>query len=44
MIMDFWPKSVLHHTKLVAATLFLFLASMAPITFLMGRRVIERLF
>ena len=44
MIMDFWPKSVLHHTKLVAATLFLFLASITPITFLIKQRVIERLF
>ncbi|HET6770080.1 MAG TPA: succinate dehydrogenase, cytochrome b556 subunit [Actinomycetota bacterium] len=44
MIMDFWPRSVLHHTKLVGATVFLFLASMAPITYIMGRRVLERLF
>ena len=44
MIMDFWPGSVVHHAKLVVGTVFLFLASMAPITFLMGRRVLERLF
>ncbi len=43
MIMDFWPRSVLHHGKLVAVTLFLFLASMAPITFFMGRRILDRL-
>jgi succinate dehydrogenase / fumarate reductase cytochrome b subunit len=44
MIMDFWPGSVVHHNKLVVATVSIFLASMAPITFLMGRRVLERLF
>jgi len=43
MIMDFWPKSLLYHRQLTWTTLGLFAASMAPITWLMGRRIIEKI-
>jgi succinate dehydrogenase / fumarate reductase cytochrome b subunit len=44
MIVDFWPKAALHNSKLVFGTLALFGASMAPITYLMGRRILESIF
>lgn len=44
MIIDFWPQATVHHRRLTWATLTLFVASMAPITYLMGRRIIEGLF
>jgi succinate dehydrogenase / fumarate reductase cytochrome b subunit len=44
MIIDFWPQATVHDRRLNLATLALFIASMAPITWLMGRRIIEGLF
>lgn len=43
MIMDFWPKSLLRHRELTWGTLLLFAASMAPITWIMGKRILEDL-
>lgn len=44
MIIDFWPQATLHHRRLTWATLTVFVAAMAPITYLMGRRILEGLF
>jgi succinate dehydrogenase / fumarate reductase, cytochrome b subunit len=44
MIIDFWPQTAVRNRQLTYATLLLFVASMAPITYLMGRRIIEGLF
>jgi succinate dehydrogenase / fumarate reductase, cytochrome b subunit len=44
MIIDFWPRATLHHARLFWGTMLLFAASMAPITWIMGRRILEDLF
>jgi succinate dehydrogenase / fumarate reductase, cytochrome b subunit len=44
MIIDFWPGATEHQARLFWATMLLFLGSMAPITWIMGRRIIEELF
>jgi len=44
MIIDFWPAATVHNRRLILTTYAVFLASMAPITFLMGRRIIEAVF
>ena len=44
MIIDFWPKASLYHVRLFWGTMLLFAGSMAPITWIMGRRIIEDLF
>ena len=44
MILDFWPETATRHRWLSLGTLALFAGAMAPITFLMGRRIIEGLF
>jgi succinate dehydrogenase / fumarate reductase cytochrome b subunit len=44
MIVDFWPKAALHNSRLVFATVTLFAASMVPITYLMGKRILESIF
>lgn len=44
MILDFWPRAALYNSRLVFATVLLFGASMLPITYLMGRRILESLF
>ena len=44
MIIDFWPSASVHHVRLFWGTMLLFAASMAPITWLMGRRILEDLF
>lgn len=41
MVIDFWPQATVHNRRLTYATYALFLASMAPITYLMGRRILE---
>lgn len=41
MIIDFWPQTALYQARLFWATMALFVASMAPITYLMGVRIIE---
>lgn len=44
MIVDFWPQAAAHHRRLTYGTLIVFVAAMAPITWIMGRGIIERLF
>jgi succinate dehydrogenase / fumarate reductase cytochrome b subunit len=44
MIVDFWPRAALYNSKLVFATVAVFVASMLPITYLMGRRILESIF
>lgn len=44
MLLDFWPKAALYQKQLLAWTLILFVGAMAPITYLMGRRIIEGIF
>lgn len=44
MIIDFWPSATDHQARLFWATMLLFAGSMAPITWIMGRRIIEDLF
>ena len=44
MIIDFWPSGTDHQARLFWATMLLFVGSMAPITWIMGRRIIEELF
>ncbi len=44
MIIDFWPQTAARHRALSWGTLALFVAAMAPITYLMGRRILEGLF
>jgi succinate dehydrogenase / fumarate reductase cytochrome b subunit len=43
MIIDFWPQASLHHARLFWATMTIFVGSMAPITYLMGKRILEDL-
>ena len=44
MIIDFWPKATQYHQQLFWSTMAVFGASMAPITWIMGRRILEDLF
>jgi succinate dehydrogenase / fumarate reductase cytochrome b subunit len=44
MVIDFWPKATQYHSQLFWGTMTLFGASMLPITWIMGRRIIEDLF
>jgi succinate dehydrogenase / fumarate reductase, cytochrome b subunit len=44
MVIDFWPKASVHNTKMVLGVLALFGASMLPITWIMGRRILEAIF
>ncbi len=44
MIIDFWPSASLHHVRLFWGTMVLFAASMGPITWIMGRRILQELF
>ncbi len=41
MLFDFWPNSVRYTKALSIGTLALFLASMAPITWIMGREILN---
>jgi succinate dehydrogenase / fumarate reductase cytochrome b subunit len=41
MIVDFWPKATVHHVKLFWGTMALFVASMIPITWIIGRNIIR---
>jgi succinate dehydrogenase / fumarate reductase cytochrome b subunit len=43
MLLDFWPKAAVHHVKLFYATMALFLASMVPVTWIIGRAIIRDL-
>lgn len=44
MIFDFWPKAALYHSRLMLATVTVFVGAMAPITYLMGKRILQDLF
>jgi succinate dehydrogenase / fumarate reductase cytochrome b subunit len=44
MIVDFWPGAAIHHARLFWGAMVLFVGSMGPITWIMGRRIIEDLF
>lgn len=44
MVIDFWPRTSLQHVRLFWTTIVVFLAAMAPISWIMGRRIIEELF
>ena len=44
MIIDFWPAASVHHVKLFYGMVLLFLGSMLPITWIMGRRIVESIF
>ena len=44
MIIDFWPATSAHNRRLIIGTYGLFFAAMAPITWLMGRRILEAIF
>lgn len=44
MIIDFWPKANLWNRQLIWGTLLLFLGSMAPVSYVMGRSILEELF
>jgi succinate dehydrogenase / fumarate reductase cytochrome b subunit len=41
MIIDFWPKANLWNRQLIWGTLALFLATMAPVVYVMGRSILE---
>ena len=41
MIIDFWPRASLYQARLFWATAILFAAAMAPITWLMGTRIVQ---
>jgi succinate dehydrogenase / fumarate reductase, cytochrome b subunit len=44
MVIDFWPKANLWNRQLIYGTTALFLAAMAPITFIMGKSILVELF
>jgi succinate dehydrogenase / fumarate reductase, cytochrome b subunit len=44
MIIDFWSRGADFQARLFWGTMLLFAASMAPITWIMGSRIIEELF
>jgi hypothetical protein len=41
MIFDFWPGSTRYMKAIAAASTLLFLIAMVPITFIMGREVLN---
>jgi succinate dehydrogenase / fumarate reductase cytochrome b subunit len=43
MIIDFWPKASVHQARLFWTTMALFVATMAPVTYVMGIRILEDL-
>ena len=43
MIVDFWPKATLWYRQLAYGTIGLFVASMIPITIVMGNRIIQEI-
>ena len=44
MIIDFWPQATARHQQLFWGTMALFGAAMAPITWIMGSRIIDSIF
>jgi succinate dehydrogenase / fumarate reductase cytochrome b subunit len=43
MLLDFWPKASLYQARLWYATVALFVASMIPVTWIIGRAVLRDL-
>src|ERR687891_745624 len=43
-VMEFWPSTADHQARLFWGTMLVFVASMVPITWIMGSRIIEELF
>jgi succinate dehydrogenase / fumarate reductase cytochrome b subunit len=41
MVFDFWPSTARHMKPIAAASTLLFLAAMAPITWIMGRDILD---
>ncbi len=41
MVFDFWPSTTRHMKSIAAASTLLFLASMLPITWIMGKGILE---
>jgi succinate dehydrogenase / fumarate reductase cytochrome b subunit len=41
MVFDFWPSTARHMKRISAASTLLFLASMVPITWIMGREILN---
>ena len=41
MVIDFWPDAAVYQARLFWAMAILFLAAMAPITYLMGARILD---
>jgi succinate dehydrogenase / fumarate reductase, cytochrome b subunit len=44
MIIDFWPGTAVHQRRLFWGFMVVFAGSMAPITWIMGRGIVEGLF
>ncbi|MBI4260299.1 MAG: succinate dehydrogenase, cytochrome b556 subunit [Actinobacteria bacterium] len=44
MIIDFWPKASEYHVPIFYATAALFVAAMVPVTWIIGRNILEALF
>lgn len=44
MVIDFWPRASVHQVRLFWSTIVVFAVAMAPITWIMGRRIVEDLF
>ena len=43
MVMDFWPRAAEHYREWFYGTMAVFVASMIPITIIMGNRIIQEL-
>ena len=41
MVFDFWPASTRHMRRISAASSLLFIASMVPVTWIMGRSILD---
>jgi succinate dehydrogenase cytochrome b subunit len=44
MVIDFFPRMTVHHAKLFYAEMVLFIGSMIPITYIIGKPVVEAWF
>jgi succinate dehydrogenase / fumarate reductase cytochrome b subunit len=44
MLFDFWPASARHMKALAAASTLIFLVSMVPVTWIMGREILDLAF
>ena len=41
MVIDFWPKATVYHAKLFWATMTVFALSMIPITYIIGKPIVQ---